>query len=316
MAIPSRREMRLPLLQHIADGREYLYSELKSALTRHFLLTAADKNAVKPNGVKNKFSARLSTILSTLRAEGLVAFTPSKRDGTYRVTERGRYVLSQSPEALNAAFWRQFKLPSVDAIIPVLLQHVADGKSHHYLALREAVTMHFSITPAQQRAISPSWGLRWNRRWGKARKALIRADFVDNTEAGRYQITALGQEVLHNPPPVIDTAFLATFQLPPGEMGPMLLQHIADTASAPRQVVIDTLVNRLSTDVYPSGAMPWRKDCSWEMTRLERSELVTSTDDGFCEITALGKAALILEPDAFPWLFPQRLRKAAELLSS
>ncbi len=315
MAIPSCREMRLPLLQHIADGREYLQSEVKSGLTQHFSLTDADKNALKPNGV-NKFGARLLTILHTLHEEGLVAFTPSKRYGTYHITERGLYVLSRPPAAINSAFWRQFKLPSVDAILPVLLLHVADGESYHYLALRAAVTARFAITPAQQRATLPSCGLRWNRRWGDARKALIGVDFIDNTEAGVYQITALGREVLHDPPAAIDAAFLDTFQLPRGEMERVLLQHIADRASVPKQVVIDTLVTRLRTDVYPSGAIPWRKNCGRQMTRLERCKLVTSTDDGFCEITPLGKAALILAPQAFPFGFPERLREAAELLTS
>ncbi len=310
MAIPSRREMRLALLQHTVDGEEHYWQTLKETVADHFALTVSDRQLLNQRG-NNLFNAKLYKILNYyMRAEGFVELT--RYAGYYRITDRGRYVLQQPLEAINSAFWIQFKLPSVDAVIPVLLQYLGDREARHYLMVRDTLTVHFSITPAQQKASGCS--LLWNKRWGEAVRALRRVDFI-TLSSGYYQITDLGFEVLQAPPEVIDTAFLETFRLPSGELERLLLQSIADKGPKPREHFIDDLVTPLRTDTYPNGAEPWMRCCHRAMVQLERGGLVTSIGDkSLCQITPIGRASLILEPNEFPFGFITRIKEAASLL--
>ena len=310
MAIPSRREMRLALLQHTADGEEHYWQTLKETVADHFALTVSDRQQLDQRG-NSLFNSKLFKVLSYyMTAEGLVELT--RQEGYYRITDRGRYVLRQPPESINSAFWKQFKLPSVDTVIPVLLQYLGDREARHYLMVRDTLTVHFSITPVQQKASSGS--LLWNKRWGEAVRALRRVDFI-TLSSGYYQITDLGFEVLQDPPDIIDTAFLETFHLPSGELERHLLQSVADKGPKPREYFMDSLVIRLRTDTYPNGAEPWMRCCHRAMVQLERGGLVTSTGDkSLCQITPIGRASLILEPNEFPFGFITRIKEAASLL--
>ena len=310
MAIPNRQEMRLALLQHIADGEEHYWQTLKETLADHFALTESDRQRLDQRG-NNLFNSKLFKVLSYyMPAEGLVELT--RQAGYYRITDRGQLVLQQLPEAINSTFWKQFKLPSMDAIIPVLLRYLGDREAHHYLAVRDTLTDHFSITRAQRKASGGS--LLWNKRWGEAGGALRRVDFI-TLDSGYYQITDIGFEVLQDPPEVIDTAFLNTFQLPDGEIERCLLQHVADKGPKTRGHFIDNLVIRLRNDTYPSGANPWINRCSRAMTQLERGDLVAAVGEkSDRQITAVGRAALVLEPEKFPFGFIPRLQEAASLL--
>jgi restriction endonuclease Mrr len=311
MAIPTRPEMRLPLLQHFADGEEHYWQTLKEALADHFALTASDRQLLDRLG-NSLFDSKLFTVLHYMWAEGLIELTRQK--GYYRITDRGQSILQQPPETINSAFWNQFKLPIRDAIIPVLLQYLGDREVHHYRFVRDSLTNHFLLTRAQRKAINPHSGLAWNRRWGDAGRALSHVDFI-TLSSGDYQITDLGFEVLQDPPEVIDTAFLKTFQLRDGKLERLLLRHIADMGPKSRERLIEDIVICLRTNVYPSGAGPWTWSCSRAISRLERGGLVTAIgEESRCHITPLGYAALTLVPKEFPSDFIDRFQEAAALL--
>ena len=160
MAIPTRPEMRLPLLQHFADGEEHYWQTLKEALADHFALTASDRQLLDRLG-NSLFDSKLFTVLHYMWAEGLIELTRQK--GYYRITDRGQSILQQPPETINSAFWNQFKLPSVDAIIPVLLQYLGDREVHHYRFVRDSLTNHFLLTRAQQGDFATGTGWFGNR---------------------------------------------------------------------------------------------------------------------------------------------------------
>ena len=315
MAIPTRQEMRLPLLQHFADGKEHHWETVKEALADHFALTVSDRQLLNRLG-NNLFNSKLFTVLHHLWAEGMVALAKQEH---YKITDRGQSILRLPPESINAAFWKQFKLPSVDAIIPVLLECLGDRETRHYPLIRSFLTDHFSITQSQQKAISSSWGLKWNRHCWDACRTLLHVDFVESVSSlrGHYRITDLGFEVLQEPPEVIDTAYLKTFGFPDGEIDRIALEYVADKGPRSRECFIDDLVNHLRTDTYPSGENLWIKNCSRTMFRLERGGLITSTDEvSDVQITAAGRAALVLEPEKFPFDFISRFQEAVALLQS
>ena len=139
-------------------------------------------------------------------------------------------------------------------------------------------------------------------------------DFI-TLNSGDYQITDLGFEVLQDPPEVIDTAFLKTFQLPDGELERCLLQRLADMGPKSRERLIDDLVNCLRTDTYPSGQNLWIQNCSWAFSRLKRASLIASIGESSdFQITSLGYAALILWPEKYSFGFIDRIQEAAALL--
>ena len=63
MAIPSRREMRLALLQHTVDGEEHYWQTLKETVADHFALTVSDRQLLNQRG-NNLFNAKLYKILN------------------------------------------------------------------------------------------------------------------------------------------------------------------------------------------------------------------------------------------------------------
>ena len=311
MAIPTRQEMRMPLLQQFADGEEHYWQTVKAALAEHFALTPSDRQRLD-NHRNPLFDSKLSTVLHRMRSEGLIELTSERP--YYRITDRGLSVLQHPPEAITAAFWNQFKLPKVDAIIPVLLHYLGDRETRHYLEVRDALTHHFSLNRAQQRATNRFSGLAWNRRWGEARGALCRMDFI-TSNAGYYQITDLGYEVLQNPPEVMDTVFLQSFRLPHGELERHLLQRIADEGAKSREHLINALVTSLKTDTYPSSENLWRQNCEGALAQLTRAGLIAATRENTeLQITPLGYVALILWPEEPSLGFLVRVQEAAALL--
>ena len=312
MAIPSRHQMRLAFLRHIADGEEHCWHDLKADLADYFSLTASDRQRVDKLG-NNLFYTKLARVVFYLRGEGLVELTRQRPD--YRITDRGQFVLQHPPETITSTFWQQFQLPNVNAIIPVLLQYLGDREAHHYLDIRNFLTAHFEITPVQQRAINPYSGFMWNRRWGDARDELLRVYFVESAGAGYYRIEDLGFEVLQDPPEVIDRAFLRTFRPPASKVERGLLQFLADKGPTSRERLVQAYIDYMRTDTYPSGGYPWQRACGYAMGGLERAGLIAANGEGTdYQITEIGRAALILEPKEFPINFMNRVQEAAAFL--
>ncbi len=306
-------EGKLKILQYIADAGEMHWETLHTALADHLGLTAEEWERLDERRRTPRFRYELFQLLHELAQEGLLEVTREQR--YYRLTERGLAVLQHPPETLTSDFWAQFKLPTVDTILPVFLRLLADGEPHPYLEVRDSLTRHFRLTAAQQRATNPHSGLAWNRRWGDAGRALARVNFI-TLDRGVYRIDELGSEVLQTPPPRIDTAFLETFQRPMDELTQRLLQQVADKGPRPRERLIADLVACLRTDTYPSGEQTWTGQCHRAMWVLEQKELVSTTGEGsFRQITPLGQAVRVMEPEQLSSDFIKRLERAAALLN-
>ncbi len=105
MAIPDFQSIMLPLLRFAADGNEHSLREAIEKLSEQFGLTEAEKNELLPSGQQRRVDNRVAWARSYLSMAGLLDTT---RRGHFRITERGREVLSKNPSEINVKFLEQF----------------------------------------------------------------------------------------------------------------------------------------------------------------------------------------------------------------
>ncbi|MDP3425451.1 MAG: restriction endonuclease [Burkholderiaceae bacterium] len=93
-----------------------------------------------------------------------------------------------------------------------LLQAVSDGRDYTLKVVESQVGGQFSLTEEEMRVLLPSGGapLFYNRlAWAKTH--LKKAGLVAQTKRGVFRITAVGKELLQNPPGRIDMAYLQRY---------------------------------------------------------------------------------------------------------
>lgn len=107
MPIPDFQEITLPLLQLLKDGELHDIAELRPKIAAHFNLTQEELSELLPSGSKGgtRFGNRFGWARTHLKMAGLINY---ERSGVYRITKRGKQVLSQSPEKLDIHFLDQF----------------------------------------------------------------------------------------------------------------------------------------------------------------------------------------------------------------
>ena len=104
MAIPQVQSIRLPALQHVADGREYHYRDIVDALANHFSLTDEERAELGPRGQRKRFDSTCNFALIDLKEAVLLERTKSRY---WKITDRGLEVLealNQEPEEIETAF--------------------------------------------------------------------------------------------------------------------------------------------------------------------------------------------------------------------
>lgn len=99
MTIPDFQTLMLPVLRQLEAG-ERTVQELHDTLAAAFSLTADDLAQRLPSGRQFTFANRLAWTRSHLKGAGLLE---SPKRGVYRITERGRQLLAQSPPAVGMA---------------------------------------------------------------------------------------------------------------------------------------------------------------------------------------------------------------------
>lgn len=102
MHIPAYHVWMLPMLQLMADKKEYSVSLIDEKMAEHFTLDAAQKAELLPSGSVEVYKSRSNWARVYLMKAGLIARV---RRAVYVITERGLQVL-QDPELeeLNAAY--------------------------------------------------------------------------------------------------------------------------------------------------------------------------------------------------------------------
>jgi restriction system protein len=104
MPIPDFQAITLPLLQLLKDGESHDISELRPKIAAYFKLTDEELNELLPKG-GTRFGNRFGWARTHLKMAGLINY---ERSGVYRITDRGKQVLLQSPTKLDVRFLDQF----------------------------------------------------------------------------------------------------------------------------------------------------------------------------------------------------------------
>lgn len=92
MSIPTLRQIKRPLLQLVADGREFQLRDIVPCLADHFALTEEERREVLPSGRVRRFDNRCGWAQKELKQEGLLVST---RRGYHKITDQGLEVVSQ-----------------------------------------------------------------------------------------------------------------------------------------------------------------------------------------------------------------------------
>lgn len=103
VSIPIVRSIMLPLLQEVADGKEYSLKDICERLARKFNLTPEEQNKLLPSG-QTVFGNRVGWARTYLCKAGLLS---APRKGTIKITEKGKEVLRLGLNKLDDKFLAQ-----------------------------------------------------------------------------------------------------------------------------------------------------------------------------------------------------------------
>lgn len=105
MSIPDYQSLMLPLLKHCAKVEETRLSDAVEALAAQFKLTNEELNELLPSGVQTVFHNRVGWARTYLVKAALL---DAPRRGVFRITDRGRKVLSSNPSTVNVKSLEKF----------------------------------------------------------------------------------------------------------------------------------------------------------------------------------------------------------------
>jgi restriction system protein len=105
MAIPDFQTIMLPLLKFCADGNEYTNQQALESLAEHFKLDDTERKQLLPSGQQCVFDNRVAWARAHMKMAELVENT---KRGVFRITERGKNILTQPPSEINLRFLKQF----------------------------------------------------------------------------------------------------------------------------------------------------------------------------------------------------------------
>jgi restriction system protein len=105
MPIPDYQECMSPLLEVLADGKDYPLRAVTTALADRFGLTDAEQAEPLPSGQQTVIANRVAWAKTYLKKAGLIA-QPAR--GVVRITAEGKAVLAGKPARIDNAFLRQY----------------------------------------------------------------------------------------------------------------------------------------------------------------------------------------------------------------
>jgi restriction system protein len=98
MAIPDYETLMLPVLRVAGDGQEHRIRDVIERLAHDFGLTAEERQQLLPSGKQARFDNRVHWAKGYMVQAGLLEAT---RRGHFRITDRGRKILAESPSHID-----------------------------------------------------------------------------------------------------------------------------------------------------------------------------------------------------------------------
>ena len=105
MPIPDYETIMLPLLKFASDAKEHSAKESIDSLSNYFKLTEEEKNKLYLTKKVSIFYDRTHWGLTYLKHAGLLVGT---RRGFFKLTERGKQVLTKNPAKIDDNYLKQF----------------------------------------------------------------------------------------------------------------------------------------------------------------------------------------------------------------
>lgn len=109
LAIPSQREIRLPLLELCKDEKEHTIPEAEESLSQFFSLTDKERNEWLPSGNAKRFKNRIRWAKHALNKAGLIEIT---RRGYFKITSIGIDILSRGVDEISNDLINRLKIES------------------------------------------------------------------------------------------------------------------------------------------------------------------------------------------------------------
>ena len=105
MSIPDYQSIMLPLLRFLGDGEVRSKREAVQFLSDEFKLSTKERKELLPSGKQGLFDNRVGWARTYLKKARLIE---SVRHGYFKISERGKGVLSQNPEKIDVKYLEQF----------------------------------------------------------------------------------------------------------------------------------------------------------------------------------------------------------------
>ena len=138
MPVPDFQSLMLPVLRILAGGQEFAPAAVREAASREFQLSEAELRELLPSGRQTTFANRVAWALAYLKQATIVE---SPRRGSYRITDRGRAILADSPARIDIAFLQQY--PEFQAFRTAASEDVP-------VAVQSAAAEPVTLTPDEQ----------------------------------------------------------------------------------------------------------------------------------------------------------------------
>ncbi|GIW71399.1 MAG: restriction endonuclease [Planctomycetota bacterium] len=106
MAIPDFQSIMLPLLELLQDGKPRTTRQCIEALADRFELTREERSELLPSGQQPVFDNRVGWARTYLKKAGLI---DSPRRGVLQISQRGRAVLAERPNAIDIPCLMRFE---------------------------------------------------------------------------------------------------------------------------------------------------------------------------------------------------------------
>jgi restriction system protein len=105
MAIPDYQSIMLPLLRFLGDGEVRSKREAVQYLADEFKLSNDEQKELLPSGKQRLFDNRVGWARTYQLKAGLIE---SVKHGYFKISERGKGVLSQDPKKIDAKYLEKF----------------------------------------------------------------------------------------------------------------------------------------------------------------------------------------------------------------